>query len=98
MKEVELYAHATHTRTCNIFGHRFHFDAFSAIHTNAIAISMRFRFDPLSRAFPNRCVFDENAQRISMDGRPKLSEMCAFSNENREDPMSVTATRYVKKQ
>ena len=76
----------------------FHFDAFSAIHANAIAISMRFRFDPLSRAFPNRCVFDENAQRISMDGRPKLSEMCALSNENREDPMSVTATRYVKKQ
>ena len=25
---------------------------------------MRFRFDPLSRAFSNRCVFDENPQRI----------------------------------
>ena len=90
VKEVELYAHATNTRTYDIFGHRFHFDAFSAIHANAIAISMCFRFDPLSRAFPNRCVFDENAQRISMDRRPKLSEMWAFSNENREDPTSVT--------
>ena len=37
-----------------------------------------------SRAFPNGCVFDENAQRISMDGRPKLSELCAFPNENRD--------------
>ena len=40
---------------------------------------MRFRFDPLSRAFSNGCVFDENAQRISLDGRPKGMEMCAFS-------------------
>ena len=24
---------------------------------------MRFRFDPLSKAFLNRCVFDENGQR-----------------------------------
>jgi len=34
-------------------------------------ICMHFRFDPLSRAFSNRCVFDENAQRISVDERPK---------------------------
>ena len=26
---VELYAHATNTRACNIFGHRSHFNAFS---------------------------------------------------------------------
>ena len=25
---------------------------------------MRFRFDPLSRAFLNRCAFSENTQRI----------------------------------
>ena len=43
---------------------------------------MRFRFDPLSRAFSNGCVFDENARRISVDGRPKGMEMCAFSNAN----------------
>ena len=39
---------------------------------------MRFRFDPLSRAFSNRCVFDENAQRISVDVRPKRIEMYGF--------------------
>ena len=48
---------------------------------------MRFRFDPLSRAFSNRCVFNENAQienaqLISVDGKPKRIEMYAFSNEN----------------
>ena len=32
---------------------------------------MRFRFHPLLTAFPNRRVFDESAQRISVDGRPK---------------------------
>ena len=37
-----------------------------------------FRFDPLSRAFSNRCVFDENTQRISVDGRPKRIEMYAL--------------------
>ena len=41
-----------------------------------------FSFDPLSRAFSNRYVFDENAQRISVDGRPKRIEMYAASNEN----------------
>ena len=35
------------------------------------------RFDPLSRAFSNRCVLDEQVQRISVDGRPKLIEMYA---------------------
>ena len=29
-----------------------------------------------------RCVFDENAQRISEDERPKRIKMNAFSNEN----------------
>ena len=43
----------------------------------------RFRFDPLSRTFSNRWVFDENAQRISVDGRRKRAEMYAFSNENK---------------
>ena len=68
------------TRTCDIFGHRFYFDAFSTVHNNRMR--MRFRFDPPSRAFSNRCVFDENAERIGVDGRPKRIEMCAFSNCN----------------
>ena len=37
-------------------------DTFSTVHTNKIRI--RLRFDPLSRAFSNRCVFDQNPQRI----------------------------------
>ena len=38
---------------------------------------MRLRCDfALSRAFSNRCVFDENAQHI----RPKRIEMYAFLN------------------
>ena len=32
-------------------------------------------FDPLIRAFSNQCVFDENAQRISVDRGPKRIEM-----------------------
>ena len=48
---------------------------------------MRFRFDPLSRAYSNRCVFIENAQLenaqvISVNGKPKQIEMYAFSNGN----------------
>ena len=42
---------------------------------------MRFRFDPLSRAFSNRCFFYENAQRISVNGWAKCIEMYAFSKE-----------------
>jgi len=77
---VEFYAHATKTRDCAIFGHRVHFDAFSTAYTNTIC--MRFGFDSLSRAFSNPCVFDANAQRIIVDGRPQRIEMYAFSNED----------------
>ena len=46
-------------------------------------ICMRFRLIRLvSQAFSNRCVFNENAQRISADGRPKRVELYAFSNQN----------------
>ena len=41
-------------------------------------------FDPPSRKFSNRFVFDENAQR-SVDGRPKYIEMLVFLNENALD-------------
>ena len=41
-------------------------------------IRMRFRFDPLSRAFSSLCIFDENAQRVSVDVRPKRIEMYGF--------------------
>ena len=44
---------------------------------------MRFCFDRLSRAFLNRCVFDESAQRASVYGRPKWIDMnAALSSEN----------------
>ena len=42
---------------------------------------MRFCFELLLRAFSNDTFFGENAQRISVDGRPKRSEMYALSNE-----------------
>ena len=51
------------------------FRPFSTVHTNTIC--MRFRFDPLSKALQI-----ENAQRMSVDGRPKRIEMCAFLSEN----------------
>ena len=66
LTSVELYVHDTNTRPRNIFGHRFHFDAFSIVHINTIC--MRFRFDPLSRAFSNYCVLDENVLRIWTEG------------------------------
>ena len=50
------------------------------VHTN----KMHFCFDPLARAFSNRCDSDENSQRISVDRRPKHIEMYAFSNEDAE--------------
>ena len=43
--------------------------------TPANTIRRRFCFDRLSRAFSNRCVLDENAQRISVGGTPKRLEM-----------------------
>ena len=42
-----------------------------------IRFNTRFRFYPLSRAFSNRCVLDEQVQRISVDGRPKRIAMYA---------------------
>ena len=69
--KVELYAHhATKTHAPVIFfGHRFYFDAFLTVISTVQSkmICMRFRFDPLSRAFSNRYVSDEKAQRISVD-------------------------------
>ena len=49
---------------------------------HAYTICLRFRFDPLSRAFSKRQVLDENAQHIGEDGRPKRVERYAFSNES----------------
>ena len=51
---------------------------FSTFYTNAIVC---FPFDPLSRAFSNRCVFDKNAQRISVDETSERIEMYAFSDK-----------------
>ena len=57
------------------------FRQFSTAHTNKVC--MLFRFDILSKAFSNRCLYDENAQRItiSLDERPRRIELYAFSNE-----------------
>ena len=53
------------TRACDIFGYRFHFDTFSTV----------FDHPHLNDMYP------EKAQRISVDGRPKRSEMYALSIE-----------------
>lgn len=63
----------------DIFVH-FHSDTFSIVHT--ITICMSFRFRPLSNAFLDRCVFDQIAQRSSVDGRLKRIQMYVFSNED----------------
>ena len=65
--QVELDVHASNTRAFDIFGRRFYFNTFSTVYTNRIYV--RFRFDPLSKAF---------SRRISVDGRPKRSEMYTF--------------------
>ena len=39
---------------------------------------MRFSFEPLSKEFSNRCVFDENAQLISVDGSSKRIEIHTY--------------------
>ena len=39
---------------------------------------MRFSFEPLSKEFSNRCVFDENAQLISVDGSYKRIEIHTY--------------------
>ena len=49
------------------------FRPFSTVFTDTICV--RFCLDLLSRAFSNRCVFDENAQRVCVDGRRKLIEI-----------------------
>ena len=54
------------------------FRPFSTVFTDTICV--RFCLDLLSRAFSNRCVFDENAQRICVKRGPKRIEMYAFSN------------------
>ena len=78
MKLNSMYMLQTHAPM--IVGHHFHFDAFSIVLT--MTICMRFRFYPLSSAFSDRCVFDENAQHSSVDGRLKRVQMYVFSNEN----------------
>ena len=51
---------------------------------------MRFRFDPLSRVFLYRCIFDENALRGSVDGRGMTHRnVCVF----RRKPISGRGLR-----
>ena len=53
-------------------------DAFSTVHTNKIR--MRLRFDLLWSAFSNRCVFDQNPQRIGACGQKAWTHrnICLF--------------------
>ena len=74
--QVELFAHATITRACDIFGRSFHsmrFRPFTLIRYAYVFVLLHL----VSQACSNRCVFDENAQRISADGRPKRVELYA---------------------
>ena len=53
---------------CFFFFYRFRpSEIIRYVYTN----KMHFCFDPLARAFSNRCDSDENSQRISVDRRPK---------------------------
>ena len=71
---VELYAHATNTRACDVCSHSFHFILLRFRPSRPIRF-VRFHFDPLPRAFSNRCIFDKNALRISVNERLKRIEM-----------------------
>ena len=53
--------------------------SFSTAQTNTICL--RFCLDPSSTAFSHRCVFDEKAQSISVDRRPKniIMESLSFT-------------------
>ena len=69
------------------------FRPFSTVHMHLYYMYALLNFDPLSRAFSNRYVFDENAQCIIVDRRRKRIEMYAFLNENAlmwTDPQSAT--------
>ena len=77
-KTIELHV-VTWVELSAYYKHR-HLRPFSTVHTNTICMS--FCFCPISRAFSNRWVFDENPQGISVDGRPTRSEMYAFSDQN----------------
>ena len=79
LTQFEIYAHV---RVCPGTTHVVHMTSsfsFWCVFDRPVYVSVRFRFDPPSRAFSNRCVFNENAQRISVEGKPKRIEVHAFS-------------------
>ena len=73
---MDLYAHAQNARSCDIFEHRIHCDAFLTLfdHPHEYALY----FDEFRLYFA--LYFDPH--RMSVDGRPKRIEMYTFSNEN----------------
>lgn len=78
-----LYAHATNTRPCDFFGCCFFFCVLHCFRpcTWNNTVSMRFRVNPLLRSFSDRCVLNENAQRVSVEGRPNIKtyrNVCVF--------------------
>ena len=60
----------------------FSLDTSSTVYTIIRYVCISVLIHLVSKAFSNRCVFDENSQHISADGRPKRVELYAFSNEN----------------
>ena len=64
------------------FRSSFSLDTSSTVYTLIRYVSISVLIHLVSKAFSNRCVFDENSQHISADGRPKRVELYAFSNEN----------------
>ena len=67
------------------------FRPFSTVFTDTICV--RFCLDLVSRAFSNRCVFDENAQRICMKRGPKRIEMYAFSKGGPESTADLSTMK-----
>ena len=63
-KTIELHAVTGKLNSKRNMSRSFHYDALSTFHNNTKC--MRFRFDPLSKTFLNRYVFDLNVQRISV--------------------------------
>ena len=72
---VELYAHATNTRASDICGHRFRFVLWRFRPSTLMRFVCVFVLIHSQGRFSNRCVFDENALRISVDERLKRTEM-----------------------
>ena len=81
---VELFAHATNIRTCDISAIFFILMRLRQS-TLICMIRMRFRFDSLQeRSQIDAFYFGENSQRISVNGRPSVTHrnVCVFKRKH----------------